>query len=255
MRHRGALGPGKLPGTAALLLTSIAAAAPVSPPEGRRPQTRPAPPPKQAPPPTRVEVETFLESETEAPEDEPAASEPLEAPPRPPRERGIVVGTTVGALGHLGEMQHISPTAPWFHVQLGWDIGRWVTLLALTDVAFATTSYARPPPDPRGYALYAFGIGARVTFDLGEWYGLFLQGELGVAEVSEDVLSSYGYDDADSLNPYFGANAGFKWYQVSPHYALVAHAGVRNYTQLLDRQLSSSSPWAWIAAAGLEYTF
>jgi hypothetical protein len=202
---------------------------------------------------SQKEIEAWLESRS-LPTDV-ATEAPPEAPPPPPRDYGFVVEASVGALGHVGDMKNISPTAPWFHVQLGWEPVRWAMLIALADAAFGNTSYASRPPEPRGYVLYGFGAGARLTVEPADWFGLFLQGEVGAAELSSDILSTYGFDDADSLSPYFGGMLGFEWYQVSPHMALVAEGGVRDYVNLLDRPFASSTPLAWIGALALQYTF
>ena len=114
---------------------------------------------------------------------------------------------------------------------------------------------ANRPPEPRGYALWGFGVGVRFTLEPSDSIGLFLQGDVGASEVTEDVLATYGYLDADDVNPYFGAQLGLEWYQVSPHYAFVFQGGIRNYAQLLGRQLSSATPLAWTGTAGLQYTF
>jgi hypothetical protein len=211
--------------------------------------------PKKAGPsaePTQREIEAWLESRS-LPADISAEATP-EAPPPPPREPGIVLEGAVGALGHAGEMRYVSPTSPWFHLKVGWEPARWAMLFVLSDVAFGSTSLANPPPEPRGFALWGFGGGFRATWEPTDWLGVFAQLEFGAAEVAEPVLGTYGFEDADSLGPYFGAMAGAEWYQISPHYALVAQGGVRHYGQMLDRQLSDATPLAWIASLGLSYT-
>jgi hypothetical protein len=178
-----------------------------------------------------------------------------EAPPPPPRRHGFVVETTVGAMGQVGAMQHVSPTLPWFRAAFGWEPAKWVMLLAQGDIAFGNTSYASPPPDPRGFALYGFSAAARFGFSPADRIGLFAQGEFGIARVSNDVLATYGFTDANSIGPYFGGLVGFEWYQVSPHVALVVHAGVRSYGNILDRAIGSDSAIAWLGSGGLKYTF
>jgi hypothetical protein len=203
--------------------------------------------------PTRQEVEAWLEARA-LPADVSAEPAP-EAPPLPPRDHGFVVEGAVGALGHIGDMRFISPMSPLFHLKIGWEPVRWLMLFALGDVAFGSTSLANPPPGPRSYYLWGIGAGVRATWEPTDWLGLFVQAEIGAARVSEDVLATYGFADADSVSPYFGAGLGLEWYQVSPHLALVTQGGIRNYGEMLDRQLSGGTPLAWLASAGISYTF
>jgi hypothetical protein len=128
-------------------------------------------------------------------------------------------------------------------------------LFAETDVAFSDTSYANPPPDPRAYALYGFGAGGRFTLHPTDRFGVYAQGSLGAARVSEDVLQVYGYRDAHDFNPYFGASLGLEWYQVNPHYALALHGGIRSYASGLGRERSSDPALAAIFGLTLRYAF
>jgi hypothetical protein len=164
------------------------------------------------------------------------------------------VESSLGALGQIGDLRRISPLAPWVRGAFGWEPTHWLMLLAQGDVAFGSTSYANPPPDPRGYALWALSVALRFGVQPSPSVGLFAQGEIGATRVTTDVLRSYGFTDADQVGPYFGALAGVEWYQVSPHYALVAEGGVRSYAQVLDRE-GGASPLAWIGALALKYTF
>lgn len=178
-----------------------------------------------------------------------------EVPPPPPRAWGLVVESSVGALSHLGPLKNVSPTAPWFNVKVGWEPFSFLMLFGEADAAFSTTSYANPPPEPRAYALYGFGGGLRLTVRPTERVGIYLQGSLGMAEVSEDVLFNYGYRDADTLALYWGGSLGVEWYQVNPHLALALHGGVRNYDAGLGRARSTEPALAIIGGAALRYAF
>jgi hypothetical protein len=207
-----------------------------------------------APAPNQQQIESWLESEPAA-ADLSATSAP-EAPPPPPRKHGFVVESSLGVMGNLGAMRHITPTMPWFRAAFGWEATHWLMLLAQGDVAAGSTSVANPPPDPRGFALW--GLSAAVRFGLQPTpaVGLSLQGEIGAARVTEDVLATYGFADANRVGPYFGALLGVEWYQVSPHLALVAQGGVRSYAQIFDRPLlSGGAAMTWIGAGALKYTF
>ena len=203
---------------------------------------------------TPGEVESWLDAKEQPITDEGADSDEL-APPPPPRHRGFVVESSIGAFGQIGAMKNISPIAPWFHLQFGYEPLRFLMVFAEGDLMISNTSYAHPPPEPRTYALWGFGAGLRGTVKATDRVGLYLQGSLGGAEVNDDVLGIYGYPNADSFNVYFAGELGVEWYQVSPHLALAVHGGVRDYTATFKRDQSSQPPLAWVSGVSLRYTF
>jgi len=71
----------------------------------------------------------------------------------------------------------------------------------------------------------------------------------------QNVLSVYGFLDADEPNMYVGGELGIEWYQVSPHLALAAHGGLRSYGQGLTRDRGGDAPIALLANAALRYAF
>ena len=202
------------------------------------------------------EVVSWLDSNGEKPPltDTSAEDEQL-APPPPPRHQGFVVETGIGAFGQIGEMRHVSPVAPWFHLQFGYEPLRFLMLFAEGDLMLASTGYAHPPPPPRTFALWGLGVGLRGTLKATDRVGLYLQTSLGGAEVNDDVLGIYGYNDANKFNLYLAGELGVEWYQVSPHLALALHGGVRDYTATFKRELSSQPPLAWVSGLALRYTF
>jgi len=205
---------------------------------------------------TQQEIESWLgERPATEPRDVGKVEPAPEAPPPPPRRRGVVLESSVGLLAQLGPLSKVSPTAPWFHLQLGYEPLVFFMLFAESDIAFSDTSLANPPPDPRAYALYGFGGGARFTLHPTERIGVYAQGTIGAARISEDVLRVYGYRDADALNPYFGAMLGLEWYQINPHYALALHGGIRSYASGLGRERSSDPALAAIFGLALRYAF
>jgi len=202
------------------------------------------------------EVVSWLDSNGEKPPLTDATSEEEElAPPPPPRHRGFVVESSIGAFGQMGEMRHVSPIAPWFHLQFGYEPLRFLMLFAEGDLVLSSTSYSHPPPPPRSYALWGFGAGLRGTVKASDRVGLYLQASLGGASVTADVLGIYGYHDADKFNLYLAGELGVEWYQVSPHLALALHGGVRDYTATFKREQSSQPPLAWVSGVALRYTF
>ena len=202
------------------------------------------------------EVVSWLDANSEAPSlaDRGADDEQL-VPVPPPRHHGFVVESAIGAFGQIGEMKHTSPVAPWFHLQIGYEPLRFLMVFAEGDLVLSNTSYAPPPPPQRTYALWGFGAGLRGTVKASDRVGLYLQASLGAAEVTNDVLTIYGYQDADKLNLYLAAELGVEWYQISPHWALAIHGGVRDYTATFKRDFSDKPPLAWVSGLGLRYTF
>ena len=174
-------------------------------------------------------------------------------PPLPPRHRGLVVEGSLGALGHMGEMRNVSPTAPWFRLQVGYEPLDWLMVFAEADVSLANTRYASRPPAPRTYALFGFGAGARATWSAFRSVSFYLQGDAGLASLSADVLSTYGYLESSELRPYFGGAVGIEWYQVSPHYALAIFGGVRDYAQTFERVGGERPPLVWLSGLALRY--
>ncbi len=202
------------------------------------------------------EVVSWLDANSEAPAlaaDQGASEELVPLPP--PRHRGFVVESSVGAFGQIGEMKHTSPVAPWFHLQVGYEPLRFLMVFVEGDLVLSNTSYAAPPPPPRTYSLLGFGAGLRGTVKASERVGLYLQASLGGAQVTNDVLTLYGYQDADKLNLYLAAELGVEWYQISPHWALAVHGGVRDYIGTFKREFSNLPPLAWVSGLALRYTF
>jgi hypothetical protein len=205
---------------------------------------------------TQQEIEAWLDAHaTPGTADVTTVDEPPEAPPLPPRHRGVVLEGSVGALGHLGPLRQVSPTGPYFQLLIGYEPFVWLMVFGEGDLSFSSTSNAHPPPEPRAYALYGFGAGARATFRPTDRLGIYGQGSIGAAQVSEDVLATYGFRDADELNPFFGARLGLEWYQVNPHYALAVHGGIRSYPDGFARERSTATPVALIGGASLRYAF
>ena len=202
------------------------------------------------------EVVSWLDSKADAPlaADQGAAEEEL-VPLPPPRHHGFVVESSVGALGQIGEMKYTSPVAPWFHLQVGYEPLRFLMVFVEGDLVLSNTSYAPPPPPPRTYSLWGVGAGLRGTVKVSERVGLYLQGSLGGAQVTNDVLLTYGYQNADKFGLYLAAELGAEWYQVSPHWALAVHGGVRDYTVTFKREFSNLPPLAWVSGLALRYTF
>ncbi len=204
---------------------------------------------------TREEIEAWLDASAVESERDVGVVEAMpEAPPPPPRRHGLVVEGGIGAAGHLSTLKNISPTSPEFNLAVGYEVIDPLLLFLDATLLMSSTRYAKQPPDARTYAYYGFGGGARFTFEIGESFGVYLQGNAGMAAATEDVLVVYGYTEADQLNLYYGGQLGFEWFQVNPHYALAAHAGVKNYMGL-EREASNEPPLVVSGGLAIKYTF
>src|SRR5262249_27483522 len=137
----------------------------------------------------------------------------------------------------------------------GYEPTKFIQVFAEADLVFSNTSYAKPPPEPRAYALYGGGGGLRGTLILSDSFALYGQGSLGMARVNDDVLFIYGYNDADRWHFYYGAELGLEWYQVNPHMSLALHGGVRDYSEGLGRSRSGGSEIAWMSGVSIRYVF
>ena len=84
---------------------------------------------------------------------------------------------------------------------------------------------------------------------------MLAQGSLGFSLISEEnVLSVYGFPNADEPNLYLGGEIGFEWYPVNPHLALGLRGGLRTYPGLA-RDPGETAPFALIGSAQIRYTF
>jgi hypothetical protein len=196
-------------------------------------------------------LKAALEEAPGAPKKNEKAGAALEVPPPPPRKSGIVLEGSFGAMGFLGKLNTVSPAASSFHVQLGFEPLRWLMVFGEADLSFTSTRYS---PPARGYAIYAFGGGGRITVGLGERVSVYAQADLGLTTTDTNVLHSYGFYDAENLNVYFGGTGGLEWYQADPHYALALYGGVRD-AQGFARQLSGDAGLAWRGGVTVRYTF
>lgn len=234
-------------------LPSSAAAAPTSAPA---PEPAPASPVPAAAPLSADDA--AIAASLSAPRAEPSTERPwspLEIPPPPPRHKGVVLETTLGAMGWLGKLKTISPPASLLHLQLGYEPFDWLLVFGEGDLGFTSTRYASPPPGPRGYAVYGFGAGLRGTVHVTDRVALYAQFDFGGMKANTDVLASYGFTEAEKMNAYFGGTGGVEWYQVDRHYALALNGGARRTTGFDRLGFGGDSAVAWMGGAAIRYTF
>lgn len=201
------------------------------------------------------EVDAWLSRPSGAPNEDLLSTGPEEAPPPPPRQHGFTLEAGIGAFSHLGPLAHVSPTSPWFHLQVGYEPFRWLMVFGEGDLVFSNTSYAAQPPPTRTYRLYGFGPGLRFSLPFGERFGVYLEGSGGLSRVSDDLLAIYGYAEATRLKLYFGGRLGLEWFAPNPHIAVALSFGVRSYQQGLKRERSDEAPLALLGNLGIRYTF
>lgn len=201
---------------------------------------------------SQLALETWLDAEPAEPtDDEP--SDDAEAPQLPPRQQGVVIEGSVGALGHLGDMQGISPVSPWFKLHVGYELFSWLMVFGAGDLALSSTSLANRPPEKRSYALFGVSTGARLAWQPLTALGFYLQPAVGLASVNHDVLSTYGYPDADRLRPFAESTLGIEWFQVSSHYGLSLYGGARDYFQSFERINGTRAPLVWLSGIAIRY--
>ncbi|HTQ04654.1 MAG TPA: hypothetical protein VMI54_12395 [Polyangiaceae bacterium] len=205
---------------------------------------------------TTSEIEGWLEAEPGATPADKGAAPGSEVPLVAPRRHGFVVESGLGFVSQIGALEHIAPTAPDFQLHFGYEVLHWLMPFVEADVAFASTAYASEPPPPRSYFHYGAGAGLRFTVPIGRIFAILAQGSAGFARVSEqNVLSVYGFPNADALNLYLDGELGFEWYQVNPHLALAVHGGIRDYGKGLTRDRGGQAPIALVGSAALRYAF
>lgn len=187
----------------------------------------------------------------------PEATNLDEPPPARPRHTGLILETSIGALGFVGQFRHVAPTAFWLHGQLGYEVTRWFMLLGEAELAYTDTSESVDESHLRVFPIWGFGGGARATLHASDRVAMFVQGDIDAmgADVPHDALAIYGFRNAESLNPAFGARLGLEWYQLDRHLALSVQAGTRYANGFAKFLASSDIPLLWDAAACLRYTF
>jgi hypothetical protein len=234
---------------ASLLLASRVSFAQDPPPPQAAPE---APPPDTSITPGQV----HLESDVTPPPTTTIPEAPLEAPPPLPRHKGVVIEGGLGALAFVGDFRHVAPTAPWFHLQAGYEIFNWLMLFAEGELAFTDTSEAQGPSQVYGFPIFGFGGGVRVTLHATRRFAIFVQGSIDAmkADVPTGALADLGYKNAESLGVAFGGRLGLEWYQVDRHMALGISGGARDATGFA-RTFGSDAGLMADASATIRYTF
>jgi hypothetical protein len=210
--------------------------------------------PTEAPPPAAPQVD--LTKDAKAPlEDE--AAPPPEAPPAAPYKKTLVLDSSIGAIGFLGQFRKVAPWGPWLHTQLGYEVLKWLMLYGEGELAFTDTSNKLDPPKTRAFTLFGFGGGIRFTIRFTDRFGIYAQGGLGAlkADIATNALGILGFRDAESLDLYFGGRLGVEWYMIDRHFALGLASGIRLARGFDKAGLARDTPLALDVAGSLRYAF
>lgn len=182
---------------------------------------------------------------------------PAEAPPARPYQKGLVLDSSIGAIGFLGQFGKVAPPGLWLHTQLGYEILRWLMLYGEGELAFSDTSASQHAPNTRAFPIFGFGGGARFTWRFTDRFGAYLQGGIGAmkADIAMNALGILGFRDAESLGVYLGGRLGVEYYQIDRHFALGLNAGIRLAQGFEKSGASTDTPLALDGGASLRYTF
>jgi hypothetical protein len=178
-------------------------------------------------------------------------------PPARPRHAGLVLETTLGMLGFVGQFRHVSPPAYWLHGQLGYEIFPWLMVFGEGEMALTDTSESQDESHNLAYSMFGFGGGVRATLHATSRVAIYAQGDVGAltANVPHDSLKLLGYPSAETLDAQFGGRIGVDWYQVDRHMALCAALGGRLAEGFAKQFGPADTPLLWDIGAGVRYTF
>jgi hypothetical protein len=143
------------------------------------------------------------------------------------------------------------------HMQVGYELLRWLMVFADGELAFTDTGVSQDPSHSIAFPIYGFGGGLRATAHMTERLALFVQGQGGAltAYVPHDALTILGYRNAENLNADLCGRIGLEWYQGDRHLALTAQAGVRDAFGFAKVVGGADLPLMWDGAVGVRYTF
>lgn len=220
-----------------------------APPASTAPVAPEAPP---AQPAAKIEV-----TETTQPEGSLLPSPIPEDPPMPPRRRGVVIESRLGALAFLGDFRHISPTAPWWHVDVGYEILNWLGVFGYGEVAFTDTSEIQGAALITAFPIYGFGGGARVTLHASRRVAFFGEGNAGAmrADVPKGTLIDQGFGNAEQFSLAVGGRVGVEWYQLDRHLAFGLDVGLRDALGFVQQFSPTGPPLMLDASGAVRYTF
>ncbi len=176
------------------------------------------------------------------------------APPLAPQRPGFAIEASLGAYVPTGKLANLSSPGAWTRFAIGWDVKRWFELYGAADVAFLSTDRAQPPPSPHAYRIWGFEGGGRFFLPIGDRVRIpFRLGVGAHAAVDDDVLSTYGFANEQSLGVSLSGATGVEWRAPSRHFGLYWEIGAR-----MDAAIKHSSDGAAtiaiLSCLGIHYT-
>jgi len=125
----------------------------------------------------------------------------------------------LGAVGFLSRAGSAAATGPALELRVGRDLFSWLAIgIDLTASSHEAT--VPPPPEGEWFQLYRGAADARITGRQGRFAG-FIDGGLGVAMISSNVLGKVGITDpGEKLSIAFHAGAGVQYQLENRHYAV-----------------------------------
>lgn len=169
----------------------------------------------------------------------------------------MVIESRLGALTFLGDFKHVAPTAPWWHVDLGYEFLKWLAVFAYGEIAFTSTSELQTAASSMAFPMYGFGGGLRGTVHATPRVAFFLEADGGTlrADVPKGALADIGYGNAEKFGLAVGGRFGVEWYQVDRHLAFGLDVGVRDALGFAEEFVGTSPPLMLDASGAIRYTF
>jgi len=141
----------------------------------------------------------------------PAAARPIAA-------HGIFTEAGIGAAGFIGQKSEYSAVGPTIDLRGGYDLFSWLSV-GLHLGAETHEATVPPPPEGEYYQLYVGQADGRLGFRVGR-IGLFVDGGLGFAYISSNILAKVAILDPDErLSPVLSAGSGLEYQLENRHYA------------------------------------
>lgn len=180
-----------------------------------------------------------------------------EAPPMAPRRSGLVVQTSLGAMGFAGSFGAVVRPAWMLDVDVGYELFRWLMVLGYGELALTDTGVKEGPTQKRGVPLFGFGGGLRGTVHVSPRVAFSLQATAGAlrADVAAGTLLNLGYGALESLGFVVGSRLAIEWYQVDPHLAFALAGGARYGASSAQAGTARDLPLLWDAGLAFRYTF
>jgi hypothetical protein len=196
-------------------------------------------------------------NETTQPVGSTLATPAPEAPPIPPRTRGLVIESRVGALAFLGDFKTVAPTAPWIHMDVGYEFLKWLAVFGYGELAFTDTNEIQGQALATAFPIYGFGGGLRVTIPLNRRVAVFGEGNVGAmrADVPKGTLVNLGFGNAETFGLAAGGRLGVEWYQIDRHLAFGLDVGVRDALGFAQQFSPTGPPLMLDASLAVRYTF